>query len=180
MIGNIETYSVTIRGTRPLLHNRFVHDDSKKRRTTYIPEDEAKKALYLKNDIPIQPATHLEGCMIKAATQFKLKGRKTYKDVFKASVFVDPQEIPFEIPEDGNYEIDERAVVIQRSRVLCWRPRWDDWQFTFKVQVMQPDYLTGEQLKEIITYGGNFVGIGDFRPKFGTFKVTSFEKISGE
>jgi hypothetical protein len=148
-------YRVTVEGLRPLLHNRFTPQESGKRKKEYIPEEEADKKLYKdREDRPYQPATHFEGAFIEAAKRFKWQGRKTMMDLFKSSVFISPEQIPFLVPEDATYEIDERAVVISRSRVLCWRPRWDEWKFTFEVQVMQPDQLSGSDLKEVIQHAG--------------------------
>lgn len=175
-----DRYLVTIKGIRPILHNRFVTNNDKKKKKEYIPKEEAKIKLYTTEDgYPYQPATHLEGAMIEAAKRFKWEGRKTMMDLFKSSIFVSPEEIPFETPENpNNYKIDERPVVINRARVLAWRPRWDEWQLSFYVNVFQPDQISTQQLKEIISHAGYFVGIGDFRPKFGTFVVTNFEQVN--
>jgi len=182
-LGTIDTYNVRIKGTRPLFHHRFpAEEESGKRTTTHDAKEEAASGLYKNKDgVPIQPSVHLEGAMINAAKMFKWKGRKTYMDVFESSVFVLPLEIPFAYPEDPlGYVVDERPVRIPPktgARVLGRRPRWDEWEFEFQIQVLQPDNLTGTQLKDILEYAGSFKGIGDYRPKFGTFVVTKFEKV---
>jgi len=175
-----EKYKVTVKGVRPLLHNAWNAEEKKKRKSNYDPAEDAQKALYLnKGGVPVQPAVHFEGSMIQAAKMFKWKGRKTLMDVFKSSVFVSPEDIPFEVPEDPlNYVIDKRRAVIKQSAITKSRPRWDDWQFTFTVSVLQPENLTGDQLNEVLEHAGAFVGIGDFRPKFGLFKIEHFEKLS--
>ncbi len=176
-----EKYNVTIKGIRPLMHHRMaIEPASKKRKTEYIPEEEAKGALYLNDDgVPYQPAIHIEGSMITASKMFKWKGRKTLMDVFKSSVFVSPIEIPFEIPNDSlDYVIDKRHAKIKMARILRCRPRWDDWQFSFVITTLQPDQLSMDQLEDVLTHAGLFVGIGDFRPKFGTFEITKFEQMS--
>lgn len=176
----IERYDVLIYGTRPLMHNRFFVEPktSGKKVTQYIPTDEAKKKLYLKDGVPIVPAVHLEGAMINASKMFKWQGRKTLMDVFKSSVFVSPEEIPFAVPENSlDYTIDERGVRIGNARVLTWRPRWDDWKLRFEIKTFQPENLSNDQLYEVLEHAGNFVGIGDFRPKFGTFKIEEFKKL---
>jgi len=33
-------------------------------------------------------------------------------------------------------------------------------------------------LRQILEKAGNFIGVGDFRPKFGRFEVVEFEPIS--
>jgi len=176
-MGNIDTYNVVVEGTRPLLHHKYTHVTGSKRSTTYVPAEEAKKAAYLLEDgTAYQPAVHIEGALISASKMFKWRGRKTFMDVFKSSVFVNPIEIEFIRPEGGIYKIDERPVKLRGSTIMRWRPRFDDWKIAFQIRVLQPDNLTGDQLEEILEHAGNFVGIGDFRPKFGTFKIVSFSK----
>ena len=175
------TYKVEITGIAPLLHHRFsgTRGESKRKILEYVPEDIAKTACYLDAEgIPYQPANHIEGAMIKAATAFKMRGRKTYKDFFKAAILVEPREIPFKIPENPlEYVIDEQPVVINRARVLSWRPRWDEWQFDFGIKCLQPDLISDKTVKDIVEQAGMFSGIGDFRPKYGRFKVTNFEAM---
>jgi hypothetical protein len=162
----------------PLMHERFDSEPtSKKGVRTYDPKTEAAKKLYRNKDGKIyQPAVHLEGAMINGAKSFKMKGRKTYMEFFKSSVAVMPQEIPFKTPEDPeNYEIDERPVVIQRNRVLAWRPMWKEWEFDFTIRILQDDMIDDVTVKEILESAGAYQGIGSFRPKFGRFEVTKFE-----
>jgi len=162
------------------MHERFDPEPTKaKRKKIYVPKEECEKKLYKnKEGKIIQPSIHIEGALIHAAADgdFKKKGRKTYKDFFKSSVIVEPQEIFFKVPEDPeNYEIDERPVVIQRNRVLAWRPKWSDWEFDFQIKVLQDEMIDDSTVKDILEYAGMYIGIGSFRPKFGRFEVTRFE-----
>jgi hypothetical protein len=78
---------VTITGIRPLLQNAFVQNSSNtantvKKGQSYDDLEEAHKRLITDSDGRIcQPAMHLEGCLVKAATEFKFQGKKTYKDL---------------------------------------------------------------------------------------------------
>jgi hypothetical protein len=170
-------YEVSIKGIVPLMHERFSGATSSKHKKKYDPKEECEKKLYRNKDGKIfQPAIHIEGALINAATNFQMKGRKSYKDFFKSSVIIMPQEIFFKIPEDPeNYEIDERPVVIQRSRVLTWRPKWNDWEFDFSIKVLQDAMIDDSTVKEILEHAGAYVGIGSFRPKFGRFEVIKFQ-----
>ena len=172
-------YKVAIKGVVPLLHHKFTASTERSGKQVYDPKEMAEKGLYLNKDgIPIQPAVHIEGCIIKAATNFKMKGKKTYSDFCKASLAVLGKEIPFDDEQSGKWVVDEQAVVINRSRVPCWRPRWDEWGFHFLIRNFQPNMLDDLTLRKILEYGGTFVGIGDFRPKFGRFEVVEFEPMS--
>jgi len=173
---------VTIKGVCPLLHHKFnppKQTRQRKSKKVYDPKTEAEKGLYKNSEgVIYQPAEHLEGAIIKAATNFQMKGRKTYRDYAKACLILLEREIPF--TNGAKYEIDERPVIINRARVMAWRPRWSNWQFTFIIRNLQPDMMDDQTLKEILEHAGLFVGIGDFRPKFGRFEVTGFEPKQGK
>lgn len=186
---NVDTYKVSIKGIVPLMHHRYPieenMDTSKKKKKVFNQTDDAERALYRDPQKNIyQPSTHLEGAMIKAAVQFKYVGRKTYKDIFKSSVFVLPERIPFKIPTNPELEpngagkIDVRPVIINRARVPAARPIWEDWAFDFEVRVLQSDLIDKDLLAKVLEYAGNFIGIGTFRPKFGRFTVTKLSKIT--
>jgi len=169
--------NVTIEGTRPLLQNRFSGGDEEgqtaKRKTVFNSEDEAKKRLYQdEKGIIYQPGEQIEGALIKAATEFKWKGRKSFKDIVKSGIFVEPEIIPHKYPE---WEIDLRPVTIQRSRIMRARPRFNKWALDFSI-IVTHDALPKAVLKELLDHAGRYMGIGDYRPKFGTFIVTKFEE----
>lgn len=178
-----------ITGTTAMLQHRFPTEDygankSKAKKKTYIPEEEAEKALYRSPDGTIhQPSEHILGSLIKAAVNFNYEGKKTFRDVIKAGIVVEPDAIPL-LDNDGNIkkmwdEIDARPVVIGRARVICWRPKFNKWKLQFKIQILNDDQLSPETLKEILDYAGR-VGIGDYRPRFGRFQVTKWTILNGE
>ena len=79
---------VSIKGIRPLLMNPFLLDEPKtKKGHVYTPQEEAEKRLIRKNDGTLyQPATHIEGSIVKSGSSFKFEGKKTYKDILKGSL----------------------------------------------------------------------------------------------
>lgn len=109
--------------------------------------------------------------MVNSATEFKFQGRKTYKDVIKAGVFVEPELIPL---NHQQWIIDKQRVVVNRAGILRCRPRFNSWSLDFIILVRE-ERIQPNILKEILANAGRFHGIGDFRPKFGLFEVTSFE-----
>lgn len=176
----MKTVNVTIEGTTPLLMHRFATGQEPSSKRTGVPDwkAEAEKALY-KNESGIiyQPATHLERCLVEAGKQFKIAGKRgaTYSKLVASTVEVWPDAIPHEIQD---YAIDERPVVVQRARVMRYRPRLDKWRLSFELRLMD-EQLKPEVMREILDYGGYYVGIGDFRPgrggKFGKFMVVQWE-----
>jgi len=175
-----ERINVTIRGTAPLLMHRF--DDGqdihqvKKSGKQYDKKTDAENALYKdeKGNV-VHPSIHIETAMIRAATNYKIpgQGKKTFKDAFKGGVFVEPRLIPHKIPK---WEIDLQNVVVQRSRVIRARPRFDEWELDFTILNID-ERITPNIIKDILIDAGKFYGIGDFRPRYGRFKVIKFEPV---
>jgi len=187
------TVDCKVVGTAPLMQHRFpipdLADMSKGATRKTGSKDysqEWHEYLYVDKDNMIyQPATHFEATMANAAVNFRIKGRgrKTYKDLFKAAVFVNPEEIPhgIEAPEeldtDGDKPLylDMRPVVVSRARVVRIRPTFaPGWELEFGIEVMD-DQIAPELVQDVLTLAGKTVGIGDFRPKFGRFSVARFE-----
>jgi hypothetical protein len=169
--------NIRIEGTAPLLQNRFSMDDKKPKAklkdgsVDYAAQ--AETALFKNKNGVFEPANHIEAALIKAAANFRIPGknRKTYKDLIKAALFVEPEEIQH---VHQTHVVDTRAVVVQRARVVRYRPRFDKWALEFTARITN-DQLPTEAVKDILEYVGEFVGIGDHRPRFGRFKVVKFE-----
>jgi hypothetical protein len=175
----MRTISITIKGTCPMIQHQMVADVE----TTKIRTGEKdysmdwKKAMYFDEKIGCYiPADHIYGTLAKAAVNFVITGRgkKTYKDLVKAAVLVNEEKIPLDKKEPD--EIDSRFVVVQRNRINRLRPKFNDgWQAKFSLSILDEQFST-DALKDIIEYAGKFVGIGDFRPRFGRFEVIDFKE----
>ena len=171
---------VTIEGISPLLQHRFPDDNPEttkpSKRKTGVKDYRAEgefSAYRTPEGKLYQPAAHIEAALVKGATSFQIpgKGKKTYKDLFKSSIFVMPDALVHEIQE---YEIDARPVVVIRARVMRYRPKLNNWRLTFTIQIQDPD-LPSSVVKEILEYTGLRVGIGDYRPRVGRFTVVQWE-----
>ena len=110
---------------------------------------EAEQALYRndKGEIYV-PSTWIEGTLRKASSNFKIPGRgkKSYKDLMLSSILIDPDQIPL---IHNGYEIDQRPVVINRSRVIRYRPKFNTWKLKFTVNILD-EQVGVEALKKIL------------------------------
>jgi len=174
----MEKYNVRIEGIVPLLQHRFddtAQEDPSKRRTGATDySEEWEKALYRMEDGTIyQPAEHIEKSMEKAAVNFQIRGKskKTYKDLVRSALVITPVYIPH---ISQKFEIDKRRVRVQKAGVLRHRPIFHKWQLEFELMISD-EQLPGKVAQEILEYAGKRVGIGDYRPKFGLFRVVRFE-----
>ena len=189
----VYTIDVKIKGIAPLLQHRFPMPEletmSKGGRKVTGAKDytaEWKDYFYANSDGELfQPAVHIEGAMVRAAVNFRITGKrgKSYKDLFRAAVFVMPDEIlhgikvPNELDTDADKQLylDLRPVVVQRARVVRIRPAFKaGWELDFAIEVLD-DQIAPELVQDVLTLAGKTVGIGDYRPRFGRFVVTHFE-----
>lgn len=171
-----EEISVEVRGIAPLVQNKFIEDKSetsRRKQKTYDDNEELEKRTYKNNKGElIQPAIHIKSSMVKSATAFKFEGKKTYKDIIRAGIIIDPSEI---VHLNQKYEIDKRSVVIQRSRIMRVRPILNEWGLKFKIINLQPENLSKKVIKDILTDSGKYTGIGDMRPEYGRFEIVKFK-----
>lgn len=173
---------VEIEGITPLLMNSpkamlEPEPEIKQAKKKYIPEEEAEKVAYRNAQGKLfVPSTAIKGSMVNAAA-YKKAGKYTLRPLIAGGVRIKGFEIILDTQE---YEIDARTVVIQRNRVLKWRPRINKWKLKF-VLIYNDKLLSPNPIQTCLIEAGERVGILDFRPQklgeFGMFKVTKFEEI---
>ena len=178
----MKTIRVSIKGNSPLLMHRFPMDgaDAPGKKRTGVPDYqmEGERALYKDEKGTIyQPSSHIEGALKEAAKSFKIAGKRgaTYSKLVASTIQVMPDAIPHKLTD---YHIDARPVVIQRARIVRYRPMFDEWELDFNIQIPD-DQLPIDIVKQILDQAGLYVGIGDYRPgkggKYGKFMVTQFK-----
>lgn len=176
----MKTVSVKIVGIAPLLMNRYpielsLLSDTKATRKDeqYSPAKDAERALYRDKRIGLYvPSEWLEACLREAAKGFKAaRGKGTLKGAVLSSVFVEPEKIPL---RKETFDVDIRPVVIQHNRVVKGRPRFDSWDLEFRINYDE-NRIEGAILRQVLEEAGITKGIGDYRPKFGRFRVIGFE-----
>jgi hypothetical protein len=188
----VEVYDVRIVGVRPLLMHKPSLTDSRLKRRSVIPspEEEARNALYTDGDIIVIPSLNVKAMLRNAGRNYKIPQRKaTYGAYIRAGIDIEPSPyIPLLNPKtnqpyrvsDKPWKIDVRTVVVQGSRILRARPRFDEWALEFKIINMDPEILRNTIIKQILVDAGKYYCLGDFRPEFGRFKVERFEIIKSK
>lgn len=172
----MEKVKVKIKGIVPLLMHKYniINNEEKAKRKDeqYSIETDAQKALYFDKKIGCYaPSTWIEACLRESAKDFK-QGKKTYKNAILSSVFCEEEKIS--LHKKIYDEIDVRAVVIQRNRIAKGRPKFNTWELEF-ILCYDETRIKKDILKQILEEAGATKGIGDYRPKFGRFKVIKFE-----
>lgn len=120
---------------------------------------------------PYMPAQNVEACIRDAA-----KKSKRGKDVV-SGIHVEPDFIP--IQYDGPRKIEElkelilfsdiRVGKIQGSSILINRPRFNHWKINFQLDYDE-DIFNLEDVKDILITAGKYIGVGDYRQRYGKFE----------
>jgi len=189
----MKTFEVEIKGTSPLLINRFGEDAEQGGTTRKIavekvdPREEATKNAYIAQDGSFYfSAFSIPGTMGGAGANHKMKGsRKSLRFIVPSAVRMASDAITIcngnGTPAE-NFEVDSRPVCIPstKGRIMRHRPRFDEWSAKFEI-VLNDDLLSPEMAHQLLTEAGVSIGVGDFRPAcrgpFGCFRVVSFQEL---
>lgn len=140
-------------------------------------EDDVESYVYRTSDGNLAiPAEYFRMSLINAAKykQDPRSPRKSAMDLFKAGIVV-LEELCDLGAKDWDY-LDRRRVTIQRNGITRTRPAMHaGWKSTMHLQILLPEYISPTLLNEVMQSAGRLVGVGDFRPTFGRFLVTSFK-----
>ncbi len=176
--------SVTIKGESPLLQAKFPIESRTQSQLAgrkkigaeglNNPED----LIYKNSEGYYCPYTYIEGCLRKAAVNFKV-GKKSYRNIVATLVSVEPSEIPMRTSgwQAFAHVVNNRRV----GRLVVVSPRFNDWELTFTLEILEDKAISPETLRAILEHGGKYEGIGAWRPnldgKFGKFAIVSFEEL---
>jgi hypothetical protein len=138
---------------------------------------EWEAGLYWDNAMGLyMPAENLEACIREGA-----KARKKGKDIVKGFNVTD-MKIPVDIGEKLTLEqmrsdyrfYDTRPMKVKQARVMRTRPRFDVWRLEFDANYDE-NLLNFNDVVEAAEYAGQYIGLCDSRPKYGTFVATITE-----
>lgn len=113
---------------------------------------------------------------IVSAAKFKQdprSPRKSAMDLFNAAV-VSLTGLATLGVAHWDYE-DRRRAVVQRNGVNRTRPAMKaGWECEIEILCNLPEYVPADMLHEVLCNAGRLIGVGDFRPSYGRFSVTSW------
>lgn len=175
------TVQVAIRGSAAILFHRW-SNESVAAKSAAAKNSRAKKTDDLDSYVYRcdnghlgLPGEYLRQSIIGAARfrQDPRSPRKSAMDLFKAGIVALTELADLGV-EDADY-IDRRRVLIQRNAITRERPALrEGWEATIDLMVLVPEYIDRTTLLEVIGVAGRLIGVGDFRPTYGRFAVTSF------
>jgi hypothetical protein len=178
------TVALTIRGVAPILFHRYsveaVEAKGRARKgSTAKKTDDIESYVYRTPDGEIAiPGSYLKGAIAGPAGAAKFRQdprspRKSALDLYKAGVIL-LTDLASLGTKTWDY-LDQRRVTVQRSAISRVRPALlPGWEASFEILVQTPEYITRDELHEVITNAGRLVGLADFRPTYGRFQIVSF------
>lgn len=122
------------------------------------------------------PGEYLRQSIIHAAKfrQDPRSPRKSAMDLFKAAI-VSLTPLASLGVKEWDYEHKCR-VTIQRNGITRVRPAMKEgWEATVQLLVNLPEYVSPAMLHDTLNSAGKLIGLADFRPSYGRFRVVSFD-----
>lgn len=147
-----------------------------------IRDLETIKSLWLDGDKPTVPSAAIRSCIEKAARKFKEGPAVREGLIVTESIFeYDMEAYGSDLEEIGKTTQFTVPVVVQRSRILRTRAKFDPpWSVAFVVDT-DPDLVDSEKLWKWLDVAGRRIGLGDWRPEksghYGRFQTESIETI---
>ncbi len=176
------TITVEITGSADFLYHRWnceaVEEKAKAAKNSVAKKTDDLESYVYRNaegELCI-PGEYLRQAIIHAAKfkQDPRSPRKSAMDLYKAGI-VSLTALASTGKEKWDY-LDKRRVVIQRNGVNRTRPALSaGWKVEFELMVMTPEYIDRSALNDTLATAGRLIGVGDFRPTYGRFQVTSFK-----
>ena len=179
------------------LANQFAHwsrlikkvNDIPKKQRTEADEWEKLRLQFMgacyvaseKDDGPIVwPSENLEA-LIRDGAKKQKNGQKVLSGVQV------PEDAPLlykgpktrkELWEDEEFRFIRRVKMKgSGSTVLSARPIFRDWKVAFKVNYVG-EVITPEEIRDALDAAGVFIGLSDWKKKYGLFTVTKFEEVA--
>jgi hypothetical protein len=175
--------SVKIKGTADILFHRWnceaVEEKAKAAKGSKAKKsDDIESYVWRNHDgLICLPGEYLRQSIIMAAKfrQDPRSPRKSAFDLFKAAIVCLTDLAPIGGKKDWDY-IDRRRVQVQRNGITRHRPAMlSGWEAEIQFLVTLPEYVTPAILHDVAVNAGRLCGVGDFRPTYGRFAVTSFD-----
>lgn len=124
------------------------------------------------------PGEYVRGAIVMAAKfrQDPRSPRKSASDLFKAAI-ISLTPLASLGTKEWDYE-DRRRVMVQRNGITRVRPAMrHGWTADMDFLINLPEYVDPAFFREILAMAGKLIGVGDFRPTYGRFDLTQFERL---
>lgn len=188
LIGLTEPYvaEITLEGTEKILmhfwNNEAIREKANAKKNSAVKKTDNPENYVMRNESGALCIPGLNFCasIRDAGKSFSdpTSPRKSLRDRLKAILIPLDELAPINGGANDWDFIDSRRVVIQRAGITRDRPGfYKGWTVTFRIGVLEPEFVDREMLIKLIENAGKFQGLGDYRPTFGRYRLAGI-KIS--
>jgi len=189
----VKLLKVKIKGKAPLLMHSDLYSNplhpltkrhkeltAKRKKTDSDHEaialSEWRGGLYWDDSIGLHiPGENIDACILAAAKLQRLGSH------YKRAAFVMDDNCPLKIDDKIGGDIDKlvslydkysfaKSVVVSRARIMRVRPMFKNWETDFQL-AFNPEMIDSGELIKAVNDAGNFIGLCDWRPRFGRFSA---------
>ena len=178
---------IRLQGTQDILFHRWNDEDVQAKAEAKKGSEEKKRdnpeAYIYRNEegnICI-PGRYIVRSVVEAGRNFQdpRSKRKMAKDLVQAAVMSDEILSPILVKgkpvEQWDYD-DRQRVCIMRSAITRTRPAFKKgWEVEFTLISLVPELVTPDFLRKLVDNAGLLIGLGDFRPTYGRFRVIHWD-----
>jgi len=131
------------------------------------------------------PTENVHACLVKAGGAYKLGTALESALLLPVLDKVEPLVFPDGLPCDAHeYAYSDpvthlfiRTVVISGRRTLRARAIFRDWRCTHTFDLLD-DIVNPASLEKVVARAGRIVGVGDWRPRYGTFNARIVDTVA--
>lgn len=180
-------YEITIEGTAPTIQNRLSIDlineqaAIKNADRTKWEEENWDKKMYKDGEEIIFPEDAAHALIIEGGKKSQLRPPKsvgrTWTNYLKSSVFISDHIRLFDHsnPVPFGKMVNANPSSSKKTKVYRIRPLIENWKARISIIDLEGS-LSKDLLEELLTCAGKFVGLSDYRPVFGRFKVLKIQE----
>ena len=185
---NTYKVSVTLEGTSDIIFHAWNCDVVEQKSKS--PKNSARRKSDNPEDLVVRdshgvlciPAEYLRSSIANAGRSIPdpRSARKSGYDLVRAAIIVSPPLA--QISAGGrakttwDYIHKARVRVNAGGAITRQRPAIQKgWTASFQIDCLAGDYIAPDVLRSLIEYAGTHVGLGDFRPIYGRFRIVNFE-----
>lgn len=159
-------------------HSKSIAEITGKRKKTDADHREVARreylaALYLMNGAPCLPSEMLEAALVKGAMKEK-RGPAAKAGIIvekHARLDYDGPRKPDELWANEKFRL-RAPVKIGTGKVIRTRPYFSEWSANISIKFL-PSLLNAKDVQNFLVTAGEQIGIGDWRPRFGRFTVST-------
>lgn len=186
-MNNMKKYKVELEGLTDVLFNKYSHELNKEK--SGVPKDKLpdweesnwERKLYTdETGNFIIPDTYIIGSLRVGAFSSGLQLSKKSGKKTIGKKFIDGNLLIETSPIINNVKLTPFScnVKIGTSTIMTIRPKISKgWKTSFDVFDLNESF-TKEELFKLFDYCGKFVGVGDWRPKFGRYSIVNIKEVN--